>query len=111
MKPDTETLAAMLAQISDVDSIIVLLDTFRPLQAPSEPAQTTCSEPETLFGHYQSRTVEKASPKQHSRWTKAERAKMAELHKKGYSLNGIALQLQRTPGGVKRQIDHLEGRL
>lgn len=111
MKPDTETLAAMLAQISDVDSIIVLLDTFRPLQQPSEPAETTCREPETLFGHYQSRTPKKAALLQNRRWSAADRSRAWGYYQSGGDLDYIAKQLQRTPGGVKRQIDKMQGRL
>jgi hypothetical protein len=107
MKPDTKTLAHMLAQLTDPDSIAVLLDTFRPVTLPAEES---CEPPETLFGHYQARTPEKVTPKQGKRWTRQERARMKELHAKGYSVANIAAQLQRTSGGVKRQIDHLEGR-
>jgi hypothetical protein len=107
LKPDTKTLAHMLAQLTDPDSIAVLLDTFRPV---SQPAETPCEPPETLFGHYQARTPEKDAVKQNRRWSRQERARLKELHGKGYSVANIAAQLQRTPGGVKRQIDHMEGR-
>lgn len=114
MKPDTKTLAGMLAQLTDPDSIAVLLDTFRPIktppETPAEPPAALPEQPETLFGHYQSRKPEKGAPNQHRRWTPTDRARLIGLRHRGWSLKEIAEQLQRTEGGVKRQIDKLEGR-
>ena len=110
MKPDTKTLAGMLAQLTDPDSIAVLLDTFRPVETPAEPPAAPPEQPETLFGHYQSRKPEKTARNQHRRWTPGERAQLRELHSQEMSPRYIAARLQRSVGGVVRQIDKLEGR-
>ena len=112
MKPDTKTLAGMLAQLTDPDSIAVLLDTFRPIETPEKSLveQVIDEYPETLFGHYQSRKPEKTARNQHRRWTPGERAQLRELHSQEMSPRYIASRLQRSVGGVVRQIDKLEGR-
>jgi len=103
----------MLAQLTDPDSIAVLLDTFRPAETPTELPKAPVAppeQPETLFGHYQSRKPEKAARNQHRRWTAADRSRAWGWYDTGADLEYIAQQLQRTPGGVKRQLDQMKGR-